>query len=471
MYRLHFQTEVLLSKSKFITLAPCLIALAVAPIMGQTGYRFFNPAIADSIPKLISGTGMYQDLPTRKFNAEVIPFEVNTPLWTDGAFKERYIALPAGTSVIFNDTADMYSYPDRAMVIKNFSVDTIPGNPASRILFETRFSGVRLVAGKEKWYLWTYRWRLDQTDADLVADAGQSVTVRVYRDGVGKAPFLKKWHFPSKNQCAACHRVQGTGGRNVLAFFTAQLNKPQAGNPSMNQLDRLFQIGVLKMAAGAGAKPDFSKSPKWVPLDDPTASLEHRSRSYIAANCSGCHGQRGISTGAVLGVTIDYDYHDMKVRTDLATKKLQGVFPLDSAGLVVPGHPERSVLIYRQKMRNQMDQDFNPEMMAMPPLGSFEPDTNAIKVMSQWIAAMPPTAIHGVHAVKSSGAAVRIRGRILEISGPLADGPGEFSLIDLKGTRIDLKQVQPGTFQMARPLTPGIHFLLSDGRIIQRVAM
>lgn len=436
--------------------------------MGQTGYRFFNPAVLDSIPKLISGTGMYKNISTKEINADVIPFEVNTPLWTDGAFKQRYIAIPSGTAVIYDDTAHTYAYPDRAMVIKNFSVDTIPGNVASRILFETRFSGVRIVAGKEKWYLWTYRWRLDQTDADLVANEGESATVRVYNNGTGNPPFLKKWHFPSKVQCAACHRVQSTGGRTVLAFFTAQLNKPLAANPSVNQLDRLFQLGVLKMKTGD--KPDFSKSPKWASMTDETATLEHRSRSYLAANCSGCHSQTGINNGAVLNVTIDYDFHDMKVRTDLVTKKLISPFPLENPGLIVPGSPERSVVIYRQKMRNQKDQDFTLERMAMPPLGSYEPDTTAIKVMSQWVAAMPGSSIHGVHAGKAAGAAVRIRGSLLEITGPLAQSAGEFQLADLKGVRTPLTRIQPGIFRMEKPLAPGIHFLMADGRIIQRIA-
>jgi hypothetical protein len=457
-----------LSKTKFIPLAASLIALAVSPIMGQTGYRFFNPANADSIPKLISETGMYKNILTKEINTDVIPFEVNTPLWTDGAFKERYIAIPSGASVIYDDTADIYAYPDRAMVIKNFSVDTIPGNIASRILFETRFSGVRIVSGKERWYLWTYRWRLDQTDADLVATEGQSVTVNVYRNGTDSAPVLKKWRFPSRIQCAACHRVQGTGGRTVLAFFTAQLNKPLASNPSVNQLDRLFQLGVLKMKTGA--KPDFSKSPKWASINDETATLEHRSRSYLAANCSGCHGQKGIATGAVGGVTIDYDYHDLAVRTDLVTKKLYASFPLVNPGLIVPGFPERSVIIYRQKMRNQKDQDFSQERMAMPPLGSYEPDTTAIKVMSQWVTAMPGSSIHGVHAGKAAGAAVRIRGSLLEITGPLAQISGEFELADLKGARIPLTRIQTGLFRMEKPLAPGIHFLMSEGRIIQRIA-
>lgn len=60
---------------------------------------------------------------------------------TDGAIKQRYIAVPAGQSFVYDDTTDTYGYPDHAVVMKNFSVDTIPGNPASRILFETRFSG------------------------------------------------------------------------------------------------------------------------------------------------------------------------------------------------------------------------------------------------------------------------------------------------------------------------------------------
>ncbi|HKP95918.1 MAG TPA: hypothetical protein VJ385_09190, partial [Fibrobacteria bacterium] len=391
---------------------PFLLAGFAVPAIGQTGFKFFNPAVADSIPKLISGTGMYKNMAAKEINADVVSFEVNAPLWTDGAVKQRYIAVPPGKAVVYDDTADTYAYPDRAMVMKNFSVDTIPGNPASRILFETRFSGVRIVAGKEKWYLWSYHWRLDQTDADLVVDSGENATVRVYRSGTANPPFLKKWRFPGKLQCAACHRVQGTGGRTVLAFFTAQLNKPLAAAPAVNQLDRLFDLGVLK--SKDGTRPDFSKSPRWAHWDDASASLELRARAYIAANCSGCHGTRGIRTNAAFGITLDYDYHDMKPHMDFASKKLVGSFPLDGAGLIVPGRPDRSVLLYRQKMRNQKDLDFSSERMAMPPLGSYEPDTNAVDMISRWIASMNAAGIHGAQAGAGPLEAFRARGGFLE---------------------------------------------------------
>jgi cytochrome c553 len=445
----------------------CSILLAglVIPASGQTGFKFFNPAIRDSIPKLISGTGMYKSMAAKEISANVTPFEVNAPLWTDGAIKQRYVAVPAGTSVIYDDTADSYAYPDRAMVIKNFSVDTIPGNPASRILFETRFSGVRIVAGKEKWYLWSYHWRLDQTDADLVVDSGENATVRVYRNGTAQQPFMKKWRFPGVAQCAACHRVQGTGGRTVLAFFTAQLNKPLSAEPTVNQLTRLFDLGILKMKSGA--RPDFSKSPRWAHWDDATASLELRARSYIAANCSGCHGTRGIATNAALGVTLDYDFHDMKPHMDFVTKKLTGVFPIDSAGLIVPGRPDRSVLIYRQKMRNQKDLDFTAERMAMPPLGSFEPDTNAINVISQWVTSLGVSALHGA-PVAAAPERYRVRGGLLEALGPEA-ADAAISLRAVDGGRVPLTRLQPGLYRIEGDMPHGIHFLVIDGRLSQRI--
>jgi hypothetical protein len=440
-----------------------LIATAAHP-----SFNFFNPSKPDSIPKLISGTGFYGDILKKQISADVVPFDVNAPLWTDGAVKQRYIAVPPGQSVVYSDTADMYKYPDGAMVIKNFSVDTIPGNPASRILFETRFSGVKIVGGKEKWYLWSYHWRLDQKDADLVPDSGQDATVRVYRNGLAAAPFMKKWRFPGKTQCAACHRVQTSDGRAVLAFFTAQLNRPWSGNPSVNQLQRFFDIGMLKLAAGATA-PNFALSPKWARWDDTTASLDLRARSYVAANCSGCHGTRGILTNATQSVTLDYDYHDMKPHMDFVSKKLIGAFPLDSAGLVVPGHPERSVLLYRQKMRNQIEGNFAAERMAMPPLGSFEPDTNAIDMMAKWIAAMGSAPVRDAIAAHAGFGGILVRdGKLILPAGAEA---GELVLMDAKGRPSVLKRVDDRTFRIEGNPKQGIYFLFRNGAPVGRIVM
>lgn len=441
----------------------CHVAFAKAE-----GYRFFNPSIADSIPKVISGTGFYADILAKRIASDVVPFDVNSPLWTDGAFKQRYIAVPPGTKVIYDDTADTYAYPDRAMVIKNFSLDTIPGNPASRILIETRFTGLKKVAGKDKWFLWAYRWRLDQTDADLVTDTGANALVRIHDRGAGQPPRLKKWRYPDKAQCAACHRVAGTGGRTVLAFFTAQLNRPMADNPALNQVQHLFDRGLLALPAGK-SMPDLSKSPRWARWDDAGASLEVRARSYLAANCSGCHGTRGIATQAANTITIDYDYHDMKSHMDLTAKRLVGVFPIDSAGLLVPGRPDRSVLLYRQQARNQKDQDFTAERDAMPPLGSFEPDTNAIKVVSAWITSMGGSGIHGLAGARGDARGIVARDGRLILPAGMAPAGARVALIDLSGRELALARAEDGSWRYAgRPA--GIHLVLVDGRPMGRVA-
>jgi cytochrome c553 len=443
------------------------LALCAYAASGRAeAYNFFNASVADSIPKLISGTGFYANMATKAFGTDVTPFEVNSPLWTDGAVKNRFIAVPPGAAVIYNDTADTYVFPDRAMIIKNFAVDTIPGDANSRILVETRFSSVRKIAGKDKWFLWAYRWRLDQTDADLVTDTGANALVRIYDHGVGQAPRLKKWIYPNKTQCAACHRITGTGGRVALAFFTAQLNRTLP--TGVNQLQHFFDIGLLAMPAGA-AKPDFSKSPRWARYDDTTASLDLRSRSYIAANCSGCHGINGINTGATAPVTIDYDFHDMKVHMDLVAKKLMGTFPVDSAGLIVPGHPERSVLLFRQKARNTINLDFSAEKNAMPPLGSYEPDTNAIKVITAWIASMPATPIlAGAHKAGFRGIVAR-DGRLWLPEG-LAKGEGRLALLDLNGRALPLSRGQDGSFRYPGGLS-GIHLITWNGRVLGRVLL
>lgn len=409
---------------------------------------------------------MYRDILSKSIAEGVHYFDVNTPLWTDGAAKSRYIAVPPGTSLAYDDTADAYGYPDGAMVIKNFAVDTVAGDPSSRILVETRFTALKKIGTTERWYLFTYRWRADQTDADLVPESGANATVPIRAGGPAGAPVPKKWRFPSVAQCAACHRNGSKSGRVVLAFFTAQINRPLAANPAVNQINHFFDIGLLASAAG---RPDLSRSPRWARYDDESASLELRSRSYLAANCSGCHGQRGVASSATPGVNVDFDYHDLRVRTDLVSKRLFGSFPLDSAGLVVPGRPDRSVVLFRQSQRNQAPGDFSPNSYSMPPLGSYEPDTNALKVMTRWVAGLGPSAVHDSRPGPSG--AIRVRdGRLYVPASLVATGGAPF-LLDLRGRRVGLAKSGAGVYRIGRGAQAGLHLLVVDGRVLHRILL
>ena len=86
-------------------------------------------------------------------------------------------------------------------------------------------------------------------------------------------------------------------GRSLLGFFTAQLNRPHPDSVSRNQLDVFFAQGILK-----GERPAaWDKAPRWRPIEDESASLDIRARSYVAITCSGCHGARGMMMGATFG--------------------------------------------------------------------------------------------------------------------------------------------------------------------------
>jgi hypothetical protein len=47
-----------------------------------------------TLPALLSGTGAFSDTTNRIPAGGLIPYQPNTPLWSDGAVKSRYMALP-----------------------------------------------------------------------------------------------------------------------------------------------------------------------------------------------------------------------------------------------------------------------------------------------------------------------------------------------------------------------------------------
>lgn len=451
--------------SLFITVRACL-AFAVGILPASASFRFFYPANRDSIPKLLSETGMYKDILAKSISEDVHSYDVNAALWTDGAIKSRYVVVPPGTSIAYNDTADAYGYPDRAMLIQNLALDTVAGSPESRILYETRFLALRKFENDENWYLFTYRWRPDQKDADLVSESGLNTTVQVWPAGLSGQPVQKKWRFPNAAQCALCHRNGFRPGRIVLGFFTAQLNRPLAAEPSVNQIDRFFDNGLL---GPVSARPDPAKSPRWASYDDEAATLERRSRSYIAANCSNCHGQRGMYSGATPNVTIDFDYHDLRIRTDLIGKKLFSGFPVDSAGLLVPGRPDRSMIIYRQLVRNRKDGDFSPMKFSMPPLASYEPDTGAVEVLSRWVESLGPLPVHGSR--DAGQRSIRIRDGRIHLPVSLAGSPELPTLVDIRGGNLSLRPLGNGVYRIDGVIRPGVHLLIHKGRVVQRLLL
>jgi hypothetical protein len=477
--------------------ACALSARADEPDPVPPGFRYWDPADTTAVPRVLSATGLYAIAPGK--DAKLVPearyYEVNAPFWSDDAKKKRWVLLKPGRQIGFREKDDYWDYPDSAVFVKEFAIDTVPGDAKSRVLWETRILVNRKDtidpngATMDRWYGFSYRWREDQKDADLVnLRMGMDDSIRIWPEGTGagKMSAMKKWHFPNIYSCVHCHRTDSSGtshGRSVLGFFTAQLNRPDPDSAGMNQLDGLFAKGVLK-----GTRPfAWEYAPRWRGLDDGTASLDVRARSYIAANCSGCHGARGVEVGATMGIYLNYDFHEMVPRMEFRNCAMTWPWGLDTVApvfypknapdnpqhldtlriepaLVVPGYPEKSVLLFRQKVRNTRPGNYDADRNQMPPGGSYEPDGAAIALMEKWIREMPSPVVALRAARPASANDARLEDRRLILSVGFAPGNVEVTLSALDGRRVEVRRLAAGVYAIPPGLPKGLYLIRAGSR-------
>ena len=155
---------------------------------------------APTFPTRLSESGLFRSVKGHVPEPALIPYTVNAPLWSDGAYKERYIALPGDDSQIEFTASGGWNFPDRAVLVKSFALETEEGNPRSRRWIETRF----LTKQEGEWVGYSYLWNEAQTEATLVEASGadREFVVRVPKseqspDGVRK----QTWHYPSRAEC------------------------------------------------------------------------------------------------------------------------------------------------------------------------------------------------------------------------------------------------------------------------------
>jgi len=228
-----------------------------------------------------------------------------------------------------NDT-DSFSYPDSTVFVKTFLHVVMPGDT---IYWETRFLVKKSDPGEysQNWWGFSYRWNTAQTDANLVdVDLGGNGVLAI-RDAQGHQTY-RKWRFPSQADCNLCHQVTSgsrsllTGiakeSRGVLGFFPAQLKKPTPNGVSNQVLD-LFTAGVFsgtKPAAADLAKRFIGVSEPIDPTLTPAQKsmvIDTMARSYLAANCSGCHGDRASEIGtSPARIPPNFDYFDFRQHSE-----------------------------------------------------------------------------------------------------------------------------------------------------------
>jgi uncharacterized repeat protein (TIGR03806 family) len=355
-----------------------LYRLEKAPEVQQPGSKF---------PQRLSDTGLYESVRDHQMHPALIPYTVNAPLWSDGAHKDRWLALPDHTRIEFTAKGG-WNFPDGAVLVKTFSLDGQDAEPSTRRRIETRL----LTRQQGEWQGYSYVWNEEQTDATLVDSGGANLEL-VIRDS--QAPGGKRaqtWRLPSRAECMVCH---SRAANFVLGLNVLQMNKlHDYGIVKENQLGVLQQLGIFKVAAelheAAGKKPTgelvnvLPQSPSEYPhLVDPyddAQDLTARARSYLHANCAQCHVVAG---GGNSHINLDF-------ATNLVDAKLIDTLPQHKnfsrpgAVLVRPGDPENSILYQRITRRGPGQ---------MPPLATSLVDRRAAKLLREWISSLPASKI------------------------------------------------------------------------------
>lgn len=301
------------------------------------------------IPKTLTETKIWKDLKTATLTDEFIPYEINSPLWSDGAAKKRFISVPPGKQVT-TDTDGKLVFPVGTRFVKLFDM------PDGSRRLEVRV----LVVGEKTTYGVTYKWNAAGDDGDLVTEPTDET--------IGQ----QSWHFPSFGECWSCHRAEN----RILGFTPMQLNLTRADGTK--QLDALAAKSVFD-ATEISAFPAGLAKP-----GDTTKSLEERALAYLAANCAGCHHEGNSFTGgqqtwkAEPGVALgdrgllNAPHHNYPMARALN---------LTNAPLVDPGNPANSILLGRIKSTD--------ERTRMPPIARHVVDPEGAKLVEDWIASMP----------------------------------------------------------------------------------
>jgi uncharacterized repeat protein (TIGR03806 family) len=312
-------------------------------------------------PSTLSATGCYADLAARTLADGMIPYDVTTALWSDGLDKRRALFVPAPATISFSPTG-AWGLPDRTILMKEFWLERTRGDPSSRVPIETRFLLKRANALEG----YSYQWNDDGTDGILLPSSATK-SFSVTEPGGATTTFTHV--YPSREDCARCHTTAAGG---TLGLQTPQMNRDLTypNGVRENQLSALEHVGLFGGALPA-APPLL---PKLAALEDTTAGLALRARSYLHANCAHCHLPSGPTPVAL----------DLRFDTPLSQTGTCGATPqtgdlgVADARILAPADPGRSVLFLRMSDRGA-DQ--------MPPLATGLPDGTAIGVLRDWITA------------------------------------------------------------------------------------
>jgi len=318
---------------------------------------------ADGKPfRTLSAYNLFRDPKGQAPSAGVVPYDLNTPLFSDYTTKYRFVYMPEGKAAAYHPE-EMFDYPVGTILVKTFAyLHDIRDPSKGRDLIETRL----LLHEEDGWSAWAYVWNDDETEATLKISGARQELSWIHYDGEERTI---NYIIPNVNQCKGCHVKDDEF--LPIGPKAWNLNKDyEYPHGTENQLAHWGEIGYLEDA------PSPSEAPAVPAWDDPEAgTVAERARAYLDVNCAHCHNPAGpaSTSGLDLRWTQENPYDWGVNRAPVAAGRGSGGLLYD----IVPGKPDESILVYRLKSTD-------PGVM-MPELPRLTVHDEAVALIEEWI--------------------------------------------------------------------------------------
>ncbi len=320
------------------------------PLEKLSDYQLFEGALADF------QAGPY-----------LLPYDLNTPLFSDYAEKARFLYIPPSERIIYQDEATL-DFPVGTLMFKNFYFLLDERDPAlGKRVIETRV----LARLEDGWRAYSYLWNEAQTEATYRVTGGPVAVSWIQQDGTDRSI---QYIIPNQVECQNCHQIGepllplGPKPRNLNRNF----DYPEG---SQNQLEKWEEKGWLESAPDPGSVTPMAT---W---DDPTSgTLEDRARAYLDVNCAHCHRPEGDADNSGLFLNLENDNLTALgfCKPPVAAGGGSGEFQFG----IVPGKPDSSILVYRMEATGIE--------IRMPETGRSEVHEEGVALIRDWISSLTP---------------------------------------------------------------------------------
>ncbi|MFP9115165.1 hypothetical protein ACLI1A_14600 [Flavobacterium sp. RHBU_3] len=325
-----------------VPVSPVEMDLTQVPYDSLSKYKFFEGELKDRVPAY-----------------GVLPYDLNSTLFTDYAHKERFVWMPAGTQATYTTDGQVLDFPVGAALIKTFYYDALEeGDPTNVV--ETRV----MIKKETGWIFADYVWNDEKTEATI-----NTVQI-IKRVGWMENGVLRQTNYriPAANQCKQCHQMDNAG--IPIGPKPQNLNRNYTyTDGSQNQLSKWMSFGYLDTAP-----QNIVSTVDW---KDAAQPLELRVRSYLDINCAHCHIDGGFCENSQTRYAFNETTNPESFAFCVPSNE---IFIDGQENIVQKQSADHSLMYYLMESTNQT--------LLMPVIGRTVKDAEANALIKQWIDSM-----------------------------------------------------------------------------------